>query len=243
MRIADDFGLGRGHDRMILSLLDSGRLDGTSVMVNDAIDAADIGRLKALRAAGAQVGLHLNLTQALPGIARVWTLGQLMRGRQPEGIAAALDRQVRAFAALFGDLPDYYDGHQHCHCLPAVRPHIARLPRTGATWLRLPLPATWAGRWLNLQAAGAKAAVVMGFAARARRDFARAGLHMNHDFSGFLHLDNPAQVRRWLPRLLQAARPDCLVMLHPGAADDPAQCPHHATQSRAVEAEILQREA
>lgn len=240
MRIADDFGLGRGHDRVILSLLDSGRLDGTSVMVNDAIDAGDLARLKALRAAGAQVGLHLNLTQALPGIARVWTLGQLMRG-QPEGIAAALDQQVRAFAALFGGLPDYYDGHQHCHCLPAVRPHIAGLPREAGTWLRLPLPATWTGRWLNLRAAGAKAAVVMGFTAHARRDFARAGLRTNRDFSGFLRLDKPAQVRRWLPHLLDAASPDCLVMLHPGAASDPVQCPRHAAQSRAVEAEILQR--
>lgn len=240
MRIADDFGLGRAHDRVILSLLDSGRLDGTSVMVNDAIDAHDLARLKALRAAGAQVGLHLNLTQALPGVAQVWTLGQLMRGR-PEGIAAALDQQVQGFAALFGGPPDYYDGHQHCHCLPAVRPHIARLPREAATWLRLPLPATWARRWLNLRAAGVKAAIVMGFAARARRDFARAGLRMNRDFSGFLRLDRPDQVRRWLPRLLAAAGPDCLVMLHPGAADDPVQCPGHAPESRAAEAEILQR--
>lgn len=224
---------------MILSLLDSGRLDGTSVMVNDAIDPADCARLKALRAAGAQIGLHLNLTQTLPGLPSLWTLSQLMRGR-PAGISDTLDRQVQGFVGLFGSLPDYYDGHQHCHCLPAVRHHIAHLPFGPGTWLRLPLPATWAGRWLNFRAAGAKAAIVMGFAVRARPVFASAGLEMNRDFSGFLRLDRPEQVRRWLPRLLTAAEPDCLMMLHPGAAEDPAQCPGHAAASRAVEAEILQ---
>lgn len=237
MRIADDFGLGRGHDRVILSLLEQGRLDGTSVMVNDAIDPGDLARLRALRAAGVQVGLHLNLTQPLPGIGRVWTLPRLMRGRA-DGISATLAAQVQGFQALFGTLPDYYDGHQHCHILPAALPLIAGLPR--GAWVRVPLPATWGGRWLNLRAAGLKAAVIMAFAARARRIFTRAGLPVNLDFTGFLRLDQPDQLRRWLPRLLAQAGPDCLVMLHPGAEGDPMQCPGHAAKSRAIEAAILQ---
>ncbi len=42
MRIADDFGLGCGHDRVILSLLEAGKLDGTSVMTGDAMKPEDI---------------------------------------------------------------------------------------------------------------------------------------------------------------------------------------------------------
>lgn len=243
MRIADDFGLGRRHDEVILSLMAAGRIDGTSVMVNDAIVPGDVEWLRALRNAGAQVGLHLNLTQEFSGRGPVWSLATLMRpiAGVPDGIAASLDRQVQEFVALFGSLPDYYDGHQHCHCLPAVAPLVTRLPYGSQAWVRLPLPATWTGRWRNLRAGGAKVLAIMAFAARARTIFTRAGLRMNGDFSGFLCLDDPAKVRLWLPRLLSAAGPDCLVMLHPGDADDSMQCAGHAPESRAVEADILMK--
>ncbi|MEP9396367.1 ChbG/HpnK family deacetylase [Mesorhizobium sp. KR2-14] len=241
MRIADDFGLGRRHDEVILSLLAAGKLDGTSVMVHGRIEPGAIARLRALRDNGAQVGLHLNLTQPFPESGPVSPLGKLIRpgGRLPDGIAASLHRQVEEFVALFGNLPDYYDGHQHCHCFPAIAPLIPRLPYGPNTWVRVPLPATWAGRWLNLCAGGAKVLAIMTFAARARTVFARAGLRVNSDFSGFLRLDDPAAVRRRLPRLLSAAGPQCLVMLHPGDATDPIQCLGHAPESRAAEAEIL----
>lgn len=243
MRIADDFGLGRRHDKVILSLLADSRLDGTSVMVNDAIAPGDITRLRELRNAGAQVGLHLNLTQAFPKHGPVWPLATLMSIRLPDGVAASLEQQVQEFVALFGSLPDYYDGHQHCHCLPAVAPLITHLPYGPQTWVRVPLPATWTGRWRNLRAGGAKVLAIMAFAARARKIFARMNLRMNGEFSGFLRLDDPMKVRLWLPRLLSAAGPDCLLMLHPGDATDLMQCSDHAPESRAAETEILMESA
>lgn len=243
MRIADDFGLGRKHDRVILSLLEARRLDGASVMVNEAIAPADVQRLRALREAGAQVGLHLNLTQPFADNHQVWSLSTLMQPflsqRLLEGISASLDRQVEAFRVAFGSLPDYYDGHQHCHCFPGIAPLVAGLPVGPQTWVRVPLPATWAGRWRNLRSGGAKVALIMALAQRARAVFGTAGLPMNADFSGFLQLDDPANVRLWLPRLLSAAGKDCLIMLHPGDARDEMQCEGHAPESRAVEAEIL----
>jgi chitin disaccharide deacetylase len=243
LRIADDFGLGRKHDRAILSLMQARRLDATSVMVNDAIDAGDIARLKVLRGAGAQVGLHLNLTQALPGHADAWPLSTLLRpwpaDRLRAAAAVSLKRQTDEFAALFGSLPDYYDGHQHCHCIPWIAPLVAQLPSGPKTWIRVPLPASWPGRWRNLRAGGAKGVLIMALAARARRIFRRAGREVNRDFSGFLRLDDPASVRHWLPRLLAAAGPDCLVMLHPGDAGDEMQCAGHAPESRDCETNIL----
>ncbi|MCX7303551.1 MAG: ChbG/HpnK family deacetylase [Hyphomicrobiales bacterium] len=243
LRIADDFGLGRKHDQVILSLIEARRLDGTSVMVNTAIATADIAQLRALRNAGAHVGLHLNLTQALPGRAPVWPLSTLIQPlpgvRLPEAVAASLDRQVEEFVALFGSLPDHYDGHQHCHCFPKIAPLVARLPFGSQTWVRAPIPATWTGRWRNLQAAGAKGLVIMTLAARARAIFMNAELRANSDFSGLLRLNDPANVRRWLPLLLSEAGPDCLVMLHPGDAADVMQCAGHAPESRSCETEIL----
>jgi chitin disaccharide deacetylase len=243
LRIADDFGLGRKHDRVILSLMQAGHLDATSVMVNDAIDAGDVARLKTLRAAGAQVGLHLNLTQALPGHTNAWPLSTLLRPSLPSRVraaaAAAFKRQADEFVSLFGSLPDYYDGHQHCHCFPGIAPLVAHLPSGPKTWIRVPLPATWTGRWRNLRAGGAKGVLIMVLAARARLVFRRAGRGVNRDFSGFLRLDDPASVRHWLPRLLAAADPDCLMMLHPGDADDEMQCAGHAPESRDCETNIL----
>jgi len=243
MRIADDFGLGRGHDQVILSLLETGTLDGTSVMTGDAMRPEDVARLRTLRAHGAKVGLHLNLTQVIPGNHTVWPLSALMRPRlnapMLDEINASLSRQVDAFVDLFGSLPDYYDGHQHCHCFPAIVPLVTRLPYKTETWVRAPLPATWAGRWLNVRAGGVKVLVIMAFAARARSAFIKAGLKTNRDFSGFLRLNNPSSVQRWLPRLLFQAKPDCLIMLHPGDDTDQMQCAGHASGSRTIEARIL----
>ena len=243
LRIADDFGLGRKHDRVILSLIEARRLDATSVMVNDAIDAGDVARLKALRDAGAQVGLHLNLTQPLPGHTEAWPLQALLRPRLPDGlratVATSLKRQTDEFVSLFGSLPDYYDGHQHCHCFPGIAPLVAQLPSGPKTWIRVPLPASWSGRWRNLRAGGAKGILIMALAARAREVFRQAGHQVNEDFSGFLRLDDPASVRHWLPRLLAAAGPDCLMMLHPGDAGDEMQCAGHAPESRDCETNIL----
>ncbi len=243
MRIADDFGLGRKHDRVILSLIEARRLDGTSVMVNHAIDAGDIARLRTLRNAGVQLGLHLNLTQALPGRDPVWPLSTLLRPvldrRLVKAVTASLDRQTAEFVALFGGLPDYYDGHQHCHCFPGIAPLVAQLPAGSKTWIRVPLPATWAGRWRNLRAGGIKGVLIMALAAQARSVFRRAGRETNTDFSGFLRLDDPANVLQWLPTLLSKASPDCLMMVHPGDAGDEMQCEGHAPQSRDCETNIL----
>lgn len=243
LRIADDFGLGRKHDRVILSLIEARRINGTSVMINDAIASSDIARLQALRENGAQIGLHLNLTQSLSGHTAAWPLPMLLGPRLSDHLRAAVEAsltlQVEQFVARFGRLPDFYDGHQHCHCFPRIAALVAKLPREHGTWIRVPLPATWAGRWRNLRAGGLKGVLIMALAARARSIFRRAKWPINSDFSGFLRLDDPASVRHWLPRLLSTAGPECLVMLHPGDAGDEMQCEGHAPQSRDLEMQIL----
>lgn len=247
LRIADDFGLGRRHDRVILELIEGGRLDGTSVMVNNGIKLEDIKRLRVLQDAGAKVGLHLNLTRAFRDGVPIWPVASLMwpmlSAQRLHDIEASLTRQSNEFVSLFGKLPDFYDGHQHCHCFPAIAPIILRLPREPGAWVRVPLPATWAARWRNLRAGGRKGLVIMAMAARARALFVKAGLQTNKDFSGFLRLGNPDDVRRWLPRLLSEAGAHCLVMLHPGDATDPMQCAGHAPDSRAAETEILRKKS
>ncbi|WP_176086472.1 ChbG/HpnK family deacetylase [Martelella sp. HB161492] len=244
MIIADDFGLGRAHDAVILSLIEERQIDGTSVMVDGEMADRDIALLRDLRADGARVGLHLNLTHDFGGGSPTMPLGSLMKaslsGRLPAAFGADFERQTKRFADLFGSLPDYYDGHQHCHCLPGLSQCAAALPGAGTAWIRVPLPAKAAGLWLNMRAGGVKVAVIAALAWRARTHFRAAGFATNSDFSGFLRLDDPDAVAAWLPRLM-AATEGGLIMTHPGAADDPVQCDGHAAQSREIEADVLKK--
>lgn len=244
--IADDFGLGRGHDRVILDLIEEGCIDGTSVMVDGEIAPADLERLRHLRAGGARVGLHLNLTHRFPASPVCYRIGQLMRlcliGRMPPDVRPEFSRQADRFAALFATPPDHYDGHQHCHCLPGLSALAAALPQGEERRMRVPLPASLSGLVLNMRAGGAKVAVIAALAFHARRLFRSKGWRVNADFSGFLKLDDPGAVDLWLPRLLAEAGDSCLLMVHPGDAGDPAGCEGHATASRAREAAILRRQ-
>lgn len=242
MLIADDFGLGRAHDRVILELLEGGKIAATSVLINDAIVPGDIARLKSCRAAGAGVGLHVNLTQPLPGAGPVWPVRSLLRlglaGRLPEAeITAALAGQFEAFGKLFGSPPDFVDGHQHCHVFPGISRLVARL--SGSAWLRVPVPSTLAEALLNIRSGGLKTVLIMALGLHARGVFDRAGRETNSNFSGFLRLNKPDDVAFWLPRLLMTADRDCVVMVHPGDAADPVQCERHAPRSRALEAQLL----
>jgi chitin disaccharide deacetylase len=243
MRIADDFGLGRQHDRIILDLLERRRLDGTSVMIDGDIAASDVERLRLMRSHGARIGLHLNLTHDFSEKAAHRGIGRLLlaclSGKLSEDITRAFQRQAEKFEAVFGFPPDYYDGHQHCHCLPGLDARAADLPHEAETWIRIPLPATLPGLVLNVRAGGPKVLLIATLAALAGRTFRKAGWATNRDFTGFLRLDRPIQVARWLPRLLASAPRDGIVMVHPGSATDPAQCPGHAAESRGIEASIL----
>lgn len=241
--IADDFGLGRGHDAVILRLLDAGKLAGTSVMVDGEITDADLAQLRELRQSGRQVGLHLNLTHGFDGLHKP-SIGALLKmaftGRLPDTIGPDLLRQSKRFSELFGDAPDFYDGHQHCHCLPGIVRHVRDLPRSSSTWIRVPLPRR-RGLWRNVVNGGVKTLIIAAMAWAARRAWCRAGWRVNDDFSGFLRLHSADAVAVDLPAILAGAKAGDLIMTHPGDAGDPAQCPGHAADARAVETEVLER--
>lgn len=241
--IADDFGLGKGHNAVILSLLEKGCIHGTSVLIDGDLSAENIEQLVRLRSNGCQIGLHLNLTHSFqddhPRIPLSKLLRQAMTGRLPAMFGADMTRQARLFQQRFGFVPDFYDGHQHCHCLPGLV-HIAmNLPREQNSWIRVPLPRSIRGLWLNLLSGGPKVLLLAAMAYSAGRCYRVEGWPTNRDFSGYLKLSDPRKVAHWLPRLIVAAGPGCLIMVHPGAANDMAQTPGHHPLSRRVEDKIL----
>src|SRR5580698_2416061 len=125
----DDYGISPGVNRAIRDLIERGRLNATSVMVvGPAIGRDEVTALQA--AAGASprcaIGLHATLTapfrpltmhfQPLDGgmflpFQKLLRAG-LLRRLDPEIIHAELMVQLATFQELFGQPPDFVDGHQ-----------------------------------------------------------------------------------------------------------------------------------
>lgn len=77
-----------------------------------------------------ELGLHLNLSEALPGSRWHRPLNALLLGSHlgrlnapavRAALAADIARQLDAYEQRFGAMPDFIDGHQHVHQLPVVR--------------------------------------------------------------------------------------------------------------------------
>lgn len=150
---ADDFGLSPEIDAAILDLIERGRLTATGCMVAGTSLEADAPRLSAL-SSRADIGLHLALTELAPlepmprfspdgrpqGLGSVLARGLTGRLDASE-MRAEIARQVARFREIFGRAPDFVDGHQHVHLLPAVRAGLFAAFADGtldpaATWVR-----------------------------------------------------------------------------------------------------------
>jgi predicted glycoside hydrolase/deacetylase ChbG (UPF0249 family) len=175
---ADDFAIDAGTCEAILALIGRGRLTATSALVDAPLWPTAARPLAAVAAHGAaDIGLHLNLTQAFgSGNAGTWPLVELIwrctTGRMPRAtLETAIARQLDAFEAATGRGPDYVDGHQHVHQFGVVRDLLVealqrRYPAT-RIWLRSTRPpagvrdrkargiALLGDRGLRMQAAGA----------------------------------------------------------------------------------------
>lgn len=230
----------------MLSLLADGAIDGVSVLVQDDMDVESLEALLALRTTGKiAVGLHLNLTQNLPGypalggILAVWMKSILGR-RQADRATDSLGRQLEAFIARVGRPPDFLDGHHHCHAIPGLWPVLralhARLPAN--TWIRSPCPASLSGIGRELGNGGLKTLLVMSWGWQLRRRLKQAGIQTNRDFSGFMRYrsGDPGYLHRFR-QMLELAGEDCLIMVHPGS--DQAREVDHPPACRALETQVL----
>lgn len=245
--VADDYGLGSDHNKIICELISKGCINATSVLI-DTVSAEDTLMLKQAAQKNQQIGLHLNLTLT----ANRAEFSQPVRKLLVHSIAGQLDleiigqrisEQIERFENLFGGLPGFIDGHEHCHTFPGIDDCLIhtvknKMPHKDL-WIRSPSPKTWQSKWRALRIAGAKTLPVMALGERLRRKLVSHNIPTNRDFSGFLPLDRPDCVRRYLPRLLASAGPATVIMVHPGALSDRNQIANHPAESRAIEAQIL----
>ena len=141
---ADDFGVDQAVNEAIVDLAAQGRLSATSVLVDgSAVQSADA----LLRPLPLDIGLHLNLTDAIGQIKAtdVKPLTRLIlqahaRQLNHQWVRAGIARQFDRFEGLFGQAPDYVDGHLHVHQLPIIREVLmdvlSRRYRGHKIWLR-----------------------------------------------------------------------------------------------------------
>lgn len=205
-----------------------GRLNATSVMTPGAHRAAEAAALLAVAPQGFQIGLHVTLTGGLapltaPRLRRFGGLGALMlrafaaRPVPPlldrAAIAAEIEAQFVAFREAFGRAPDFVDGHQHVHLLPAIRQMVLAATRRHApgAWLRQCSGPRGAGH-------GLKARLIQGLSAGLTREAAAAGLAVNPAFSG-AYAFGRARFADVFPRFLEGQPDGLVVMVHPGHVD------------------------
>jgi chitin disaccharide deacetylase len=122
---ADDFGMSPGINRGILEAHQRGIVTSTSLVVNTAAsaEAATLSR----DAPDLSVGLHVNLTDESADPIRALD--------QYTDFPAELERQLRHFQKLMGQMPTHLDSHQNVHRDPRLRPCFLEIARQ----YRLPL--------------------------------------------------------------------------------------------------------
>lgn len=126
----DDLGLHAGVNQAAEALAVAGRVSSWSCMV-DGEAIADVAAWLANNPHdNLELGLHLNLSEALPGTRWHRPLNPLLLGSHlgrlnapavRAELAADIARQLDAYEQRFGAMPDFIDGHQHVHQLPVVR--------------------------------------------------------------------------------------------------------------------------
>lgn len=200
---ADDYAMDEGGDRAILSLIARNVVTATSAMVLSPRWTVAAGEIRQM---DADCGLHLDLTSefaATKGTNRSLS-GLIARsyagGLEAGAIRGAIEAQLDLFESALGRPPDFVDGHQHVHQLPAVRSELmaALQRRYGADATRIGIRICLARRWR-----GTKARVIGALGAAATANLARRFGHpTNSDFLGVYgfspEADLPLLWRQWL---------------------------------------------
>lgn len=211
---ADDYGLSPAVSRGIRDLLQAGRLSATSCMVVYADFEHEAEGLKPFFGK-ADIGLHFTLTADRPvkALMRDAYARRLDAGR----VAAELEHQIATFAAAFGRMPDYIDGHQHVHLLPTVRDAVVKAAQRIGAYVRStaePVGLSMARRPSPVEAA------FLSWTARPLRALIRQfNLKTNRGFRGVRTFRETAPYRDIFLKMAKTAQHGCLIMCHPGEVD------------------------
>jgi chitin disaccharide deacetylase len=232
---ADDYGISPAVNRGIRDLIESRRLNATSVMVvGQAIGRDEANALTTVAKANPHcaIGLHVTLTAPFrpltmhfrpiedelflshPKLLRRGLTGRL----DSELIHTELMVQLASFVELFGRPPDFVDGHQHVQLYPGVRKAFLAAVKEAApgAWVRqCGRDRPWAQRLDS-----PKAFVLDVLSTQFRQLATRNGLHFNPAFAGAYDFTNEPDFGALMRQFLQGMPEGGVVMCHPGFVDD-----------------------
>ena len=220
---ADDYAIDTGATEGIADLLARGRLTATSVLVDAPRWPAAAASLPP--AGRADIGLHLNLTQAFPGCRHdTWVLRELILrsavGAVPRrAVREAIEMQLDAFENGLGRRPDYIDGHQHVHQFAGVRQEllaaVQRRYPTDPPWLRSTRPPP------GIRDRKARFIARLGDVSL-RRLATAGGMRMSTGLVGVYDFSSAAEAYwRNLARWIAAGTDGNVLMCHPSRAAEP----------------------
>ncbi len=200
---ADDYAMDEGVDQAILALIARNAVTAASAMVLSPRWAEAAGEIRQMNA---DCGLHLDLTSEFAATKRIAPSLSALIARAYAGrldsaaIRDAIEAQLDLFERALGRPPDFVDGHQHVHQLPAIRSQLidALQRRYGADAAKIGIRICAPRRWR-----GAKAQLIGVLGAAPTAGLARgAGHAVNSDFLGVYGFspdaDLPLLWRQWL---------------------------------------------
>lgn len=246
--IADDYGLAPGVNDGILTLIEAGRISGTSCMTVFPAWSDDAARI-ARFAGGTALGLHLTLTDqpALTGRSSLAPEGKLppfarlapasLGNGNRAAIHAELDAQRARFVAALGREPDFVDGHQHVHFLPPVRQWLH--DRFGAAESRRPMIRGAPRKTVAIRQAAAKATTIAALALGFDGAMRRRGFTLMGPLAGLYDWRQPACFGEALGRALARLPDGGLLMCHPGRVDAVLEARDPMLEARPAELELL----
>ena len=251
--IADDYGLSDGIGSAVRDLIENGKITGTSCMTLFPAWNAQAALLRKTDVScQPDIGLHLTLTdfasisrpadsQAMPSLGRL--LAKSCLGRLDQAaINAELDAQLQRFIGGMGRLPDFIDGHQHIHFLPAVRCWLEERRESLRIGDRLPwlrgAPTIRSG---TSRAIRVKVALVRSIAAGFDNRLKAAGFPVRGPLIGFYEWRRPSAFRSVIRQMEEGLVDGAVVMCHPGLIDDVLVSRDRMIEARPVEFQALAR--
>ena len=247
---ADDFGLHEGINAAGYDLAERRRLGAASAMVDGACWRNGATALRDVPPLWLDVGLHLDLTEALPpGQPRKMPWRRLVAAsfRQrldPHWLAADIARQLDVFEAGMLRPPAFVSGHRHVHQLPQVREILLqvleqRYDATRRPWLRHTRPVMRGSKLLGaglINTLRAHAVACLGAKPLAQSAIER-GFALNRAYAGVYGFDASARAYQQLfaAWLLHCRHGDVLAC-HPSNSVVPGDAIAHA---RCIEYQVM----
>jgi predicted glycoside hydrolase/deacetylase ChbG (UPF0249 family) len=206
-----------------------GRVHAVSCMVGAPAWHSGLASVRAMRDHGADIGLHLDLTEH-PMVLAPWRrlqdllVASFSRKLDSTSVLREIKSQLDRFEVDMACAPTFVDGHQHIHQLPHVRePLLEELKRrygTHGPWLRSARPPAGMLWRPGMAGVALKSAVIDVLGRRGLGRLAqRQGLAQNSHLLGAYDFEGgPARYQALLMQWLALAQDGDLLMCHPGCA-------------------------